>query len=167
MSKSTILLVNDPVSSERLLPQANKPWLRLLSCVFAYSLDRRLASGLLPESKALLAARAEKLVSPQSRLELAQNWQAMLERASKPLERNPRVPLCRDRIVAAESDIREMISVLSASRPSSARGVAMVSRLLSDGEGPLYNRHAKTDLHIELLEAIAELDSAESMIEFA
>ena len=43
----------------------------------------------------------------------------------------------------------------------------MVSRLLSDGEGPLYNRHANTDLRTQLLDAIAELDSAHAMVDFA
>ncbi len=167
MSKSTILLIQDPVGSEQLFPRVSNPWLRMRSRLFAYSLDRLLASGVRPESNPLSAARAEKLVSPQTRSALASNWQALLERASKPLQRNPRVPLCRDRIAAAEDDIHEMISVLSASRPSSARGVAMVSRLLSDGAGPLYNRHANADLRSELLRAIAELHSADSMVEFA
>jgi len=72
--------------------------------------------------------------------------------------RNPRAPLNRDCIIACEPEIREMIVALLAPLESPARGTAMVSRLLSDGSGPLYNRHHPADLGIAVAEAVAGLD---------
>ncbi len=147
MGTSVMLLVKDPLGSERLVSQANNHRLRLLARVFGPSMDRQLAAGVPPESRRLLAARAEKLVAPVFRASLARNWHDLLERAHTPqVGRIPRIAPCRDRILAAEADIRSMLDVLAAPRPSSARGVAMVSLLLSDGAGPLYNRVSTTGL---------------------
>jgi len=160
------LLITDPRHPERLLEQANTPWLRLLARLCAPSLDRRLASGLPAESGRLLAARAGRLVSPTFRSELAHNWDDLLERARRaPVARKPRVPLCPDRIVAAEGAVRSMLCALSAPRPASARGVAMAGLLLSDGTGPVHNRHSATDLPSALAQVTAQLDPEGSLIE--
>ncbi len=58
-----------------------------------------------------------------------------------------------------------MLRVLTAPRPSSTRGVALVSLLLADGAGPLYSSHCTTDLRSSLAEATAELDSSSSMVD--
>jgi hypothetical protein len=146
---------------EPLHPRANPPWLRLLARLFASSLDRQLASGRPPESSRLLAARSLMLVSPSTRATLERNWLHMLAQARRsPGARDPRVPLCRDRIIAAEDAVRVMLDALVVHRPVSGRGVAQASWLLGDGAGPLYNPHCAVDLQTALREVTARVDSA-------
>jgi hypothetical protein len=53
-----------------------------------------------------------------------------------------------------------LLSALATSLPVPARGVAMASRLLSDGTGPLYNRNCPVHLSDALAEVTAQLDPA-------
>lgn len=153
-SPTRTLLIADPHHPDRLAGHVNRPWLRLLARLLASRLDRRLASGLPPESGVLVAARAERLVSPLHRWTLAQNWEALLAQVHRPpAMREPRVQVCRARIMAAEVEVRAMLRALVTPLPVSARGVALVNRLLCDGAGPLYNRHSMTDLDSLVREA--------------
>jgi hypothetical protein len=91
--------------------------------------------------------------------ELAQAWQNLLERAWRPLAaRSSKVPLRRASIVACESEIRQLVAMLSHPLPSSTRGTAMASWLLSDGTGPLFQPHHPGALRLALREAIRQLD---------
>ena len=76
--------------------------------------------------------------------------------------RSPRMPFDRDCVIACEPEIQEMVNALLAPLPPPARGAAMVSWLLTDGTGPLYNRRSD-DLGIALAEAIAQLDASVSL----
>ena len=157
------ILISDPADPERLVLRATTPWLRLLARMFAFSLDRRLASGAQAESGRLLASRANHLVSQRSRAALVQNWDHLVARAGHaPVARAARVGLCRDRIAHAADDIRAMTGALATPYPSPARGVAIASWLLSDADGPLYNRYSTTDLRTALRDALVELDPAAS-----
>jgi hypothetical protein len=60
-------------------------------------------------------------------------------------------------VKAAEADIRAMIDVLRDSLPVRPRGVAMASRLLSDGIGPLYSARSSEDLPAGVREALHHL----------
>ena len=123
------------------------------------SLDRRLAGGCLPESSVLLAARAQRLVSPAMRRKLVDDWEQIVDLARMPPPvRCPHVPVCRHRVEAAEPELNEMLSFLLAPRPTAVRGVAMVRVLLSNGAGPLFNRHCPTELRAALRAATAALD---------
>jgi hypothetical protein len=134
---------------------------RPLAALFGSTLHRQLAAGRPPESGALLAARAARLVSVPTRRRLAQGWERVLDQAlSAPRQRNPHAPLCRKRISDAMGDVHAMLGALSTPLPVSARGVAMASRLLSDGTGPLYNRSCTVRLSTALAEVTAELDPA-------
>jgi hypothetical protein len=158
------LLVAEPGDPSRLVLESNGHGLRLLMRLFAFSLDHRLASGDAPESSRLLASRASYLVSPPQRAALARYWDHLLRRAGRPPGgRSSRAPLCRERILAAEDDIRAMVSALSAPVPTPVRAVALASWLLSDANGPLYNRHSSTGLAAVLQEATMELDPAGSL----
>jgi len=155
------ILTTDRADPERFVLRANPMWLRLPARMFAFSLDRRLASGVQPESGRLLASRASQLVSAPSRAALVQNWDHLIERAGKaPVARSSRVRLCRDRIMRADDDIRAMTEALATPYPTPARGVAIASWLLGDATGPLYNRYSTTDLRTVLRMSIAELDPA-------
>ncbi len=158
---TSTLLLRDAVEPGGYVIRTSGPWARLLARLLAPWLDGRLASGTAPESGPLLAARAERLTSAPGRWAVAQDWRDLLRQASRPVPlRDPRVPLCRDRIIAAEGELRSMLAALSVPLPVPARGVAMASRLLSDGAGPLYNPGCTTDLDLALLEVVESLDPA-------
>jgi len=134
-------------------------WDRVRDRLLGASLDRQLAAGRSPESNRRLATRAQTLVSPAARQRLAQHWEHLLEAIRQPPVRcRHRVPLCSERIAEAEADVRAMIAALTAHLPTPARGVAMASLLLSDGAGPLSNRHRGTDLRAALREVTEQLD---------
>jgi len=62
--------------------------------------------------------------------------------------RPPRVPLRHARISQSARLLAELASRLAAPGPVPARGVAMVTRLLSDGTGPLYREASGDDLGV-------------------
>lgn len=139
----------------------HQPWDRWLARIRAPSLDSQLAAGCPPGTSRLLAVRAQEITSPAGRGELVRQWGYVLDRARRPpLPRSPRAPLCRDRIAAAEGDVRTMLAVLACPLPISARGAAMASVLLGDGTGPLHNRHSATELGAAVRAATLRMRSA-------
>ena len=132
-----------------------RPWHRLLARCAAARLDRELAAGASPETSALLAARAIQLTSMKFRRDLARSLQRILAAAGHspaglPLRtaavHPPRVPLCRARISRLASPLAGLAGYLAAPGPVRVQGVAMVSQLLADGAGPLYNEACGDDL---------------------
>jgi hypothetical protein len=104
------------------------------------------------------------LVSPATRRALAQSWENVLRLAQKPpAMRDPRARLNRCGIIACERHIRDVHITLSTPQPLPARGMAMMSCILSNGMGPLYGRHSPSDLKIALEEAMAQLDPSVSL----
>jgi hypothetical protein len=152
------------MTTEQLLrsaPHDDRPWDRLLARVLSGSLDRQLASGCPAGTSRALAIRAREITSAARRRELAQRWDHVLDQARRPaVPRTPRAPLCRDRVAAAEPDVREMITVLARTSPIAARGVAMASLLLTDGNGPLHNHRSPVNLSAAVQEAARHLDSS-------
>jgi hypothetical protein len=149
-------------TTERFVRRRHKKLPQVLAILFGHALDRRLASGRPPAAGRFVAARAEYLLS-EARWKLAQSWQRVLDQARRaPRARNPHAPLCRVRIMDAESDVRTMLDALSSCRPVSARGVAMAGLLLSDGTGPLYNRSSTVNLPAALREVTTRLEAAPS-----
>jgi hypothetical protein len=147
------------------VPYDIAPWLRPLAVLLGGSLDQQLAQGHAPESSRLLAARAEYLVATRVRRALSDDWDRVLEQArtTSPARRAAR--LCREKILAAEPEVHEMLRALVAPLPVPARGVATVSCLLSDGAGPLYNRNCPVALTHALCQAITQLDPAVPLAE--
>jgi hypothetical protein len=157
-TRAEILLLC-PGDAPRLEVRSNRSWSRVLSRLLAPSLDRRIADGHSPESSLLLAARAGTLVSPAKRRTLAFDWADLLTRAQAPRgPRDPRPPVNRESILANESEIRRLIDMLVSPTPGRVRGIAMLSSLMSDGAGPLYNPHCSDALRGALLETVALLD---------
>jgi hypothetical protein len=70
-----------------------------------------------------------------------------------------RAPLCRDRILAAEPDLRDLLDALTDAYLRQPRGIAMASQLLCDGTGPLYNRRSPADLGVALRDATNNIRS--------
>ena len=140
----------------------------VLARFFGASLDASLAAGSSPESSRLLAARARDIVSLRRRRSMAGHWEHVLrvarraQRARHAGSRAPAgaVPVCADRVVAAEPAIRDLMNRLAAPLPVPARGVAMARVLLTDASSPVYNRRAGVPLGDAVAAAAAELDPA-------
>jgi hypothetical protein len=139
-----------------------------LARIYGASLDASLAAGRPPESSRLLAARARDIVSLPRRRSIAGSWEHVLrtarraQRAGRAGSHPPAgaVPVCADRVVAAEPAIRDLMNRLAAPLPVPARGVAMARVLLTDGTSPVYNRHAVVALADAVAAAAAQLDPA-------
>jgi hypothetical protein len=113
----------------------------------AARLDRELADGTSPETSASLAARAMELTSMKFRLDLATSVQRILRAAGEPHAASPaRIPVARARISQSAAPLTQLAGYLAAPGPLPVQGVAMVSRLLADGTGPLYREACADDL---------------------
>jgi hypothetical protein len=136
----------------------NRPWARWLTRLSAPFLDAQLATGYPEGTSRALTFRAQQIASPAGRRELARQWEHVLDQARRPpVPRTPRAPLCRDRIAAAERDVRAMVGVLTGPRPITVRGAAMASSLLSDGSGPVHNCHSPLDLAAAVRDATRQM----------
>jgi hypothetical protein len=136
---------------------------RLLARLFGTSLDRRLATGSAPESGRLLAVRAQQIVALRSRQELARHWEHLLSVATLPPRPGAPAPLCQDRILAAEDEVRDLAARLRAPLPVPAVGVAAAQMLLTDAAGPVYNRRNVASLTAQLHRISAELDPGQPL----
>jgi hypothetical protein len=154
------VLLDDDLGRLTLRPL--RPWHRMLARGLAVSLDRQLAEGARPEANAMLAARAMFLTSIKYRRGLAANLRRLLVASvsaqarprlmaasrSAGAARQPQIPLGRDQIARSASELAELASSLVTRGPVPARGVAMVSQLLTDGGGPLYRAGCPDDLNV-------------------
>jgi hypothetical protein len=147
-----VLLENE---QGRLRLQRLRPWHPMLARFLAARLDRELADGTSPEASARLAARAIRLTSMEFRRDLATSVQRILVAAGQPpavaasqavAAHPPRVPLRRARISQSAALLAELAAQLAEPGPVPVQGVAMVSRLLADGTGPLYRQACHDDL---------------------
>lgn len=151
----------------------SRPGMRLLARLRGASLDASLAAGAAPESSPLLAARAQVIVTPRARRQIAASYQTLLRAAhrtgSYPDRRYPvvsartvarAVPVCADRVLAAEPAIHGLTGRLTLAAPLPARGVAMARVLLTDGTSPVYLWRSRVSLTAALEEATAQLDPA-------
>jgi hypothetical protein len=160
---NSTLAVEDPFA----LP-SRRPGDGVLARVFGASLDASLAAGCPPESSRLLATRARDIVSLRRRRSMAGNWEHVLRvarraqrarRAGSPAPAGA-MPVCADRVVAAEPAIRDLMNRLAAPLPVPARGVAMARVLLTDANSPVYNRRSGVALTDAVAAAAAQMDPA-------
>ena len=136
----------------------HRSWDRWLARVSAPVLDHQLAAGYPEGASRVRAFRAQQISSRAGRRELARCWLHVLDLARRPAApRTTRAPLCRDRVTAAEGDVRDMLAVLAGPLPVGARGAAMASALLTDGTGPVYNRHCRRDLGAAVRDATRQM----------
>jgi hypothetical protein len=125
----------------RLTLRQLRPWHRVLARSRAPWLDRELADGMSPEASAALAARAIRLTSTDFRRDLA----ASLRRIAA-AGRPPRIPLRLEQVSQSAPLLAALACRLVEPGPVPVRGVAIVSRLLADGTGPLYRGVRRDDL---------------------
>ena len=119
--------------------------------------DRALAVGVPAPAGSALAAHAARLTSVAERHAVARALRrAVCDAKDTRATRSGRVPMHRANIASAEALIDEVTLRLHAPHPVSARGMARLRQLLSDGTGPLY-RYGRGDLAGRLDAVLAAL----------
>jgi hypothetical protein len=125
------------------------------------SLDEKLAAGYDPAGEPALAKRAEQLCSPRHRRKLA----AWIVRIADERDRNgyagvsAAVPIVREQVAAARGSLLELAEVLRGAQPVRPRGVAIVQRLLSDGNSDMYTKTARGAVAIQVQAAMRALNA--------
>lgn len=150
-TNESLLLIRDG-RGPALILRRNRWFLRLTARTLAYSLDRRLAEGSLPEKSPLLAARAQQLIARRHRDFLAERWVALISGVQRSAAPNSKRALVnRAAIVSCENTIGEIEQQLRSTAAIGLQGVALLNDLLSDGCGPLYDpgrsKELKATLH--------------------
>jgi hypothetical protein len=132
------------------------------------SLDRRLAAGANPAESDDLSRRADQLQSSVHRRELAAALLTLVEQAEGPSPPiSAAIPIDRRSVLVARSDVIALALDLGATDlDASARGIALVERLLWDGASPVYApigpgalTQALRDAHAALLESHVKEES--------
>lgn len=125
----------------------------------AGSIERRLARGAAPESDAALALRAQALVGTCFRRALAREVQrVVVDARGRHAWLARQVPTRRREILAVADELEAVVERLRGPEPVSARGVAQVRVLLTDGSGPLYYHGATSTLRSAVARALEALD---------
>jgi hypothetical protein len=132
-------------------------WDRLQARLAPARLDRALASGAPPASNPALALRAERLVSPGARRDLARALERLAERSERRTLGSRLAPRA-ERLAEARDDLGRLARRLAAANRAEAEGVARARELLSDGSGPLFWRGSNEDLATRVRAAIAGLE---------
>jgi hypothetical protein len=130
---------------------------RTIARLFAARFDRQLTAGVAPMPCSSLAVHVERLTSGKERRALALMLRQVLRDAQiGRVPPSPRVPLDNQAVAAASAHIDEIRLRLRGPRPVSARGVARLRVLMSDGTGPVY-RLGRGDLDAILRQVLVEL----------
>ena len=130
---------------------------RVIAELFATRFDKQLAAGVAPEPGSVLAAHVFQLASAGERRKLAKALHHSLCEAHSPRTRmSATIPVDRSAVAAAVGLIDQVVLRLTGPRPVSARGVARLRLLLSDGAGPMYWPEGG-DLGAELRAVLAQL----------
>jgi hypothetical protein len=111
---------------------------RLAARLRAGSLDEALIAGADPAASRALAARVELLGARETRGALADAIELLVIRARGP--RTLRAPLSdRAAVLANAGELDSVAQLLRGPEALHARGIAIVSQLLTDGTGPLHH----------------------------
>jgi hypothetical protein len=103
------------------------------------SLDRSLAAGADPAASPELSRRARQLTSRRSRSTLAASVRSLVGAAeSPPRGYTSAAPIQRQEILAERELLLELAADLESGDELKPRGIALVERLLIDGDSPLY-----------------------------
>jgi hypothetical protein len=133
----------------------------LLARVRAPWLDQRLAEGAAPWRSRAHAERALQLTSPSCRRSLAAGLDRLAadaRRSSEPYGLTPVVRPCREQVEEALPAILWLAARLRDREPVTARGMATLKVLLTDGAGPCYAPSCRDALADALLSVREWLD---------
>ncbi len=131
---------------------------RLQAHLGARRLDQSLALGISPDSSVTISLRAHTLIGIRARRRLASSLRNLVELAKAPAWPQTSVPVCRRKIVAAEELIEHVADRLVDHRPVTARGVAQIRLLLTEGRSPAYHHPQENDLRPALRAAAEALE---------
>jgi hypothetical protein len=155
---ATLLLTEQP-DTRFVRFQRSRARERLCVRLGARQLDVALANGVSPDSSPALSLHAHALISATTRRELSRAIRNLLRAAERPHQPcDPRVPICRRKVLQAKNALEELADYLLADGPVDARGVAQVRLLLRDGSGPLFTRPQADDLRHSLRAAFEALE---------
>lgn len=129
---------------------------RVVARLRADKFDHELAVGVPPRVGSALAVHQARLTSTAEREAIARSLRRAQRDADTGAVFSSRIPLHARNIAAAEDLIDKITLRLNSPRPVSARGMARLRRVLSDGTGPFY-WYGKGDLSGRLGAALAEL----------
>jgi hypothetical protein len=129
------------------------------ACSRADDHSTRHLEGVSPSRTAALALRARRLVSTGSRQQLATSLERLVNAAERaPCPRATAIPLPRREVLEVRAGLLGLAACLRAERPAYARGIALLSALLTNGCGPLYDPHGGPALHDARRAAAEALD---------
>jgi hypothetical protein len=155
---ATLLLIEQP-DTRFVTFQRSRARERLCARLGARQLDVALANGASPDSSPALSLHAHALISATTRRDLSRAVRNLLRDAERPHHPgDPRVPICRRKVLQARDALEELADYLLADGPVDARGVAQVRLLLRDGSGPVFTRRGADDLRQPLRAAFEALE---------
>jgi hypothetical protein len=128
----------------------------LIARLRADKFDHQLAVGVPVAAGSALAVHQARLTSTAEREAIARSLRKAVSDAHSGAVFSSRIPVHPRNIAAAEELIDRITLRLHSPRPVSARGMARLRRVLSDGSGPFY-WYGKGDLGGRLGAALAEL----------
>lgn len=126
---------------------------RLRARLLTTTLDRALAEGAPPDASPALGLRAQALSRPKVACELGTQLRGIVREAHEPPGPSTRITGCRERVLAAEDELRLLASRLQAAQPVAVTTIAKVRLLLTDGTGPLYRCASDTSLQAAIDDA--------------
>jgi hypothetical protein len=129
---------------------------RVIARLRAETFDHQLAVGVCPRPGSPLAAHEARLTSSAEREAIARSLRTAVRDAHTGAVFSSRIPVHPRNIAATEVLIDAITLRLHSPQPVSARGMARLRRVLSDGSGPLY-WYGKGDLGGRLGAALAAL----------
>jgi hypothetical protein len=129
---------------------------RVVARLRADSFDHQTAVGVPAPAGSALAVHQARLTSTAEREAVARSLREALRDSRTGAVFSSRIPVHPKNIAAAEELIDAITLRLHSPRPVSARGMARLRRVLSDGGGPLY-RYGEGDLRGRLGAALAAL----------
>ena len=132
----------------------------VIARVRSAGLDRVIADGVDPNGDRLLAARAEQLMSRQSRDSLIAVLRADLDEAIWFCSQDELDPRRRQReLFKARAELQRLIDCLTGEKEISAQGIARLRRLVTDHLGPMYGHGPPGTLERTLRTAIEQLEA--------
>jgi hypothetical protein len=142
-----------------LASRAGRQALRPAVFVSRGQLDQELASGADPASSPALAVRADQLLRRRYRRRLARSVERLVAEfdANRGWWFSAAVPFLREQVAEARGTLVSVAGALRDTQPVRARGVAMVSRLITNPESPLYVRNARGALQLRAHNALDHL----------
>lgn len=129
-------------------------WTRVVARLRFATLDQALADGIEPERRPALALRSERLIAPPMRRRLAHALRFHVDAARRrrgplhapwPAAPAPLRPGAAH-VGGAADDLLALADLLEGCKPVEARGVALISVLLTDGDSPLHHDRGATRL---------------------